>query len=143
MKTNQVFVSLLACAAVAFAANLIRSKRAAYELPAGVEFFIPGIRTTFACPDEGIFADIDNACQLFHMCRIVDGQFEQHTFACGNKTLFNQFSMTCDFEENVNCGSSQELFYLARLIGQDKEFLHTSADVDRAYQLGFGNRLRK
>lgn len=53
----------------------IQNKREAYELPDGLDY-IPSIRTTFQCPGAGYYADMDNNCQLFHVCI-------QHTFPTG------------------------------------------------------------
>ena len=33
-----------------------------------MEFYVGEIRTTFACPGNGYYADTDNNCQLFHVC---------------------------------------------------------------------------
>jgi hypothetical protein len=43
-------------------------KREAYQLPDGVQAYIPQIKPTFQCKDAGYFADVENACKLFHVC---------------------------------------------------------------------------
>ncbi|KAH7981289.1 hypothetical protein HPB49_022901 [Dermacentor silvarum] len=129
-----------ALAAVAVA--LPRSKRAAYELPDGVEFLVGSVKTSFTCPAKnGYYADVDNACQIFHVCNVVpkdDGSTEvqQYSFLCGNQTVFNQFSLTCSLPEDaVPCGSSADFFYLNDRIGQEKVNLHDDADLQRAVQV--------
>ena len=42
---------------------------AAYALPDGSEFLLSGpLSTNFRCENAGYFADIDNNCQIFHVC---------------------------------------------------------------------------
>ncbi|XP_064487304.1 uncharacterized protein LOC135399412 [Ornithodoros turicata] len=124
-----------------------RSKRAAYELPDGVEFIVGSVKTSFQCPARnGYFADVDNNCQLFHVCNVVthpDGNTEvqQYSFFCGNQTVFNQLTLTCAFpEEAVPCGNAPDFFYVNDNIGiPDAPFL-TDADVQKGVQLypGYG-----
>ncbi|XP_070385689.1 U-scoloptoxin(01)-Cw1a-like isoform X1 [Dermacentor albipictus] len=135
-------LSFTAFALVAVAVALPRSKRAAYELPDGVEFLVGSVKTSFTCPAKnGYYADVDNACQIFHVCNVVpkdDGSTEvqQYSFLCGNQTVFNQFSLTCSLPEDaVPCGSSADFFYLNDRIGQEKVNLHDDADLQRAVQV--------
>ncbi|XP_050049801.2 uncharacterized protein [Dermacentor andersoni] len=139
-KMKYVIVAAIALFAVAVA--LPRSKRAAYELPDGVEFIVGSVKTSFTCPAKnGYFADVDNNCQIFHVCNVVpkdDGSTEvqQYSFFCGNQTVFNQFSLTCAFPEDaVPCRSSPDFFYLNDKIGQEKVFFHDDSDVARAIPL--------
>jgi hypothetical protein len=132
-------------------------------LPDGVDSYIGSIKTNFVCTSGGYFADVDNNCQLFHVCvpqefpdgKTVSDFFElgpqlqtnsmnetfglqeiaQYTFACGNQTVFNQFSLTCAHEsEAIPCASSSEFFYLNERIGQEKQPIHTDEDVARYNQ---------
>ncbi|XP_064487296.1 U-scoloptoxin(01)-Er1a-like [Ornithodoros turicata] len=138
MKT--VIVAVVALAAVA--TSLPRAKRAAYELPDGVEFLVGPVKTSFQCPARvGYFADVDNNCQIFHVCNPVpkdDGSVEvqQYSFLCGNQTVFSQFSLTCTLPEDaVPCRSSPDFFYLNDKIGQEKVDFHDESDVQRAVPL--------
>lgn len=45
-----------------------QKKREAYELSDGVEFYVGPIRRSFRCPGDGYYADMDNDCQIFHIC---------------------------------------------------------------------------
>jgi hypothetical protein len=45
-----------------------QNKREAYVLPDGIEYYVGSIRTSFQCSSAGYFADIENNCQLFHVC---------------------------------------------------------------------------
>lgn len=65
----------------------------------------------------------------------------QYTFACGNKTQFNQFSLTCAHEsESLPCESSKEFFYLNDRIGKEKALLHTDEDIVKLSNV-FGTKL--
>ncbi|KAL1474869.1 hypothetical protein MTO96_020441 [Rhipicephalus appendiculatus] len=94
---------------------LSETRRAAYELPDGVEFVVGGVQTTFQCERSGYFADVSNNCQLFHICNEIykeDGSVElqQYSFFCGNQTVFNQLSLTCAHpEESVPCQNAPRL----------------------------------
>ena len=63
---------------------------------------------------------------------------EQYTFACGNQTVFNQFSLTCSHEdEAVPCNQSPDFYYLNELLYAGPEaVLHTDQDVERAALYG-------
>lgn len=132
-----VFVSAIA---VVLSSSLIRNKREAYVLPDGLEY-IPQVNPSFTCSAPGYFADVDNDCQLFHVCinqEFPDGKQElaQYTFACGNQTVFNQFSMTCAHpSESIPCASSSEFFFLNERLGNEKALLHEDADVEKAAAL--------
>ncbi|KAH6948424.1 hypothetical protein HPB50_024365 [Hyalomma asiaticum] len=136
----KAFIVLAAVAVAAIA--LPRSKRAAYELPDGAEFLVGGFRTSFTCPAKnGYFADVDNNCQIFHVCNVVthaDGNTEvqQYSFLCGNQTVFNQMSLTCAFaEEAVPCQNAPDFFYVNDNIGVETAPFLTDNDVQRAAQL--------
>ncbi|KAG0433155.1 hypothetical protein HPB47_020185 [Ixodes persulcatus] len=119
-----------------------QAKREAYVLPDGAEFIVGGFRTSFTCPAKnGYFADVDNNCQIFHVCNVVnypDGKTEvqQYSFFCGNQTVFSQLSLTCTFpEEAVPCNNAPDFFYVNDNIGIEKAPFLTDNDVQRASQL--------
>ncbi|XP_050041044.2 uncharacterized protein [Dermacentor andersoni] len=116
-----------------------RSKRQAYELPAGSELLLYApLSTNFRCPGEGYYADVQNNCQVYHVCHQVtrpDGSADtQHySFMCGNQTVFDQLSLTCAFpEEAVPCASAQDFFYVNNYIGVENAPFLTDDDVRRA-----------
>ncbi|CAN7938597.1 unnamed protein product [Ixodes hexagonus] len=121
---------------------VFQSKRAAYELPDGADLIVGSIKTSFNCPAKnGYFADVDNNCQVFHVCNVVthpDGNTEvqQYSFFCGNQTVFNQLSLTCAFpEEAVPCNNAPDFFYVNDNIGVENAPFLTDADVQKAAQL--------
>ncbi|XP_064467586.1 uncharacterized protein LOC135378461 [Ornithodoros turicata] len=145
LRHRPVFRDFFLSTAAALAAAVValpRAKRAAYELPDGVEFLVGSVKTSFQCPARnGYFADVDNNCQIFHVCNTIpkeDGSVEvqQYSFLCGNQTVFNQFSLTCSLpEDSVPCRSSQDFFYLNERIGQEKVAIHDVGDIQRAVPL--------
>ncbi|XP_064467599.1 uncharacterized protein LOC135378472 [Ornithodoros turicata] len=145
LRQRPVFRDFFLSTAAALAAAVValpRAKRAAYELPDGVEFLVGSVKTSFQCPVRNrYFADVDNNCQIFHVCSTIpkeDGSVEvqQYSFLCGNQTVFNQFSLTCSLpEDSVPCRSSQDFFYLNERIGQEKVAIHDVGDIQRAVPL--------
>ncbi|GIX87195.1 chitin-binding type-2 domain-containing protein [Caerostris darwini] len=91
-----------------------RAKRAAYDLPDGVNLLIQNLRSTFSCQGDGYYADVDNNCQVFHVCHgHEEGSPRQWSFACGNQTVFNQLTFTCSYpEEAIPCDKAPDFFYL-------------------------------
>jgi hypothetical protein len=63
--------ALLAFAVATAAFAVVTYARMAYELPAGSDLLLGfQVRTTFSCDNRvyGYYADVDNNCQLFHVC---------------------------------------------------------------------------
>ncbi|KAG1663039.1 hypothetical protein GQR58_020609 [Nymphon striatum] len=69
-------------------------------------------RTSFSCRDQsfnGIFADPETQCQVFHMCQ---PQGFVNSFLCPNGTIFNQQVFVCDWWYNVDCATSNSYYNL-------------------------------
>ncbi|XP_049268037.1 uncharacterized protein LOC119387484 [Rhipicephalus sanguineus] len=49
-------------------AGSTRIRRGSYSLPDGSEFIVGLLKTSFRCRANGYFADVDNDCQVFHVC---------------------------------------------------------------------------
>ena len=51
------------------------------------------IDSSYVCSDEGIYADINNNCEIFHICHITEradgsgADLRQYSFMCGNQTV--------------------------------------------------------
>lgn len=72
---------------------------------------------------------------MFRHVEQIAQNIAQYTFACGNQTVFNQFSMTCAHEsEAIPCASSGDFTYLNERIGQENQPIHTEDDVARYNQ---------
>ncbi|XP_064487271.1 uncharacterized protein LOC135399327 isoform X2 [Ornithodoros turicata] len=128
-------------ATVAVATSSTRRKREAYALPDGAELLIGSVRTSFQCQSNGYYADVDNNCQIFHVCNVVthaDGstEMQQYSFMCGNQTIFNQLTFTCSFEdEAVPCQNAADFFYLNGNLGDEKSLFLNDNDIERAVPL--------
>lgn len=145
---------MLACLiAIVYAGSLVRNKRQSgnFLLPDGAEFILSkSIDNSFVCSDEGIYADTNNNCQIFHVCHITGKLFKQtnkknyfqhhfkyfnqftenpdgsadlrqYSFLCGNQTIFNQFSLTCATpEESVPCEYAPEFYDLNKRVQEGR-----------------------
>ncbi|XP_065166683.1 uncharacterized protein [Atheta coriaria] len=60
-------------------------------------------QTKFTCDGKinGYYADVDAACQAYHLCE----PNHRASFLCTNGTLFNEQFQVCDQFYNVRCGS--------------------------------------
>lgn len=91
-----------------------------YQLPAdaGLILLAP-VKPSFSCEGlpYGYYADVPNNCQIFHICLpIQDDQgavieTAQWSFVCGNTTIFDQSTLTCNFPENAfPCNEAPNLY---------------------------------
>jgi hypothetical protein len=57
--------------------------RMAYELPAGSDLILnSAVKTTFSCDNRiyGYYADVDNDCQLFHVCYPINDEANKASY---------------------------------------------------------------
>ncbi|XP_063221388.1 U-scoloptoxin(01)-Cw1a-like [Bacillus rossius redtenbacheri] len=95
-------------------------------LPSNATAIRADIADTFSCEQKvyGYYADVDNACQLFHVClpvRLADGveRTFKWSFICPEETVFNQESFTCSRpEDSVACEESPQYYDLNLNFGQ-------------------------
>lgn len=63
--------------------------------------------TSFTCgdkPQDGLYADVETQCQVFHLCRTVSGvRTLEFSFVCPPGTVFNQPEGNCDTKNEVDC----------------------------------------
>lgn len=119
MNRYLYFAGLALIAAVSVAALPGRSKRqddesldypeqdeseAALGLPSDSRSIRDNIVDVFSCDGRpyGYYADVDNECQIFHICYPVtfpDGAEEMYhwSFICPNQTIFDQSTLVCSF----------------------------------------------
>jgi len=91
-----------------------------YQFPADAELYLEApLDTSFTCEglDYEFYADINNNCQVFHVCQPVEndlGQIEsynQWSFICGNTTVFDQATLTCNYAKDaMPCQQSPQLY---------------------------------
>ncbi|KAL3170034.1 hypothetical protein MRX96_015106 [Rhipicephalus microplus] len=137
------FVLIIALLSVASAHPGVRRRREAYLLPDGAELLLGSVKTTFKCPGDGYYADMDNDCKVFHICHDVLGsggapghEMQHFSFLCGNQTMFNQFSLTCAYEEDsVPCQNAKDFYYLNANIGDPTAEFLSDNDIQRAVPL--------
>ncbi|XP_054158803.1 U-scoloptoxin(01)-Cw1a-like [Oppia nitens] len=119
-----------------------RSKREAWLLPDGAELLLTSqLNTGFQCSEDGYYADVDNNCQVFHVCHQQtdpEGRaiMNHWTFLCGNQTIFNQLTQTCAFEEeSVPCSMAPQFFNLNQRLGDPKVQFLDDNDIASGYAL--------
>lgn len=94
----------------------------AYLLPMDAELILSApIAETFSCDGRpyGYYADVDNNCELYHVCLPLEDDLgnvvetAQWTFVCGNTTVFDQATLTCNYvEDSIPCAESESFFGL-------------------------------
>lgn len=65
--------------------------------------------TSFTCekkPFEGFFVDKETGCAYYHQC--LNGR--KSTYRCMRGTLFDQRTLSCNFEEKVKCSDSDQYY---------------------------------
>ena len=73
------------------------------------------MKETFSCKDReyGYYADIENNCEIFHVCMPLEGDtnFQQWSFLCGNQTIFDQQTLTCNYvADSFPCEEAESLY---------------------------------
>ncbi|XP_050686362.1 U-scoloptoxin(01)-Cw1a-like [Eriocheir sinensis] len=95
--------------------------RMAYVFSSGYEDIIGAPSETFSCEGRGYgyYADMDNACKVFHVCLPIandEGEaaaMHHFSFFCGNGTVFSQESLTCASETDAfPCQDSASIYDL-------------------------------
>ncbi|XP_054721127.1 uncharacterized protein LOC129230731 [Uloborus diversus] len=125
-----------------------RAKREAYDLPDGADILVGPIKTSFTCFNDGYYADVDNNCQIFHVCHSTareDGTAEtqQWSFLCGNQTLFNQLTLTCaDPDDAIPCPEAPSFYFVNDRInaGDPTLYFLNEEDIERAEPLLYRSR---
>ncbi|KAF7265381.1 U-scoloptoxin(01)-Cw1a-like [Rhynchophorus ferrugineus] len=94
-------------------------------LPSNATSIRSEITDSFSCEgrEYGYYADVENDCQLFHVClpmRYQDGrsQIFRWSFICPEETVFNQEIFTCTrSDESIDCAESPRFYDLNRNFG--------------------------
>ncbi|XP_064087116.1 uncharacterized protein LOC135201791 [Macrobrachium nipponense] len=113
-------MKVLICVLALFATAASRS---AYRFSDGYLDILGGEPSqTFDCAGRayGYYADVANACQVFHICLPIPNEvgdvvdMAQFSFFCGNQTVFSQESLTCAHpQEAFPCEESETLYDLS------------------------------
>ncbi|KAL1513988.1 hypothetical protein ABEB36_003319 [Hypothenemus hampei] len=94
-------------------------------LPSNATSIRNDISDSFSCEGRsyGYYADVENDCQLFHVClpmKYQDGhtQMFRWSFICPEETIFNQEIFTCTrSDESIDCEESPRFYDLNRHFG--------------------------
>eukprot|EP00095_Tigriopus_kingsejongensis_P002020 snap_masked-scaffold419_size176504-processed-gene-0.23 protein:Tk02020 transcript:snap_masked-scaffold419_size176504-processed-gene-0.23-mRNA-1 annotation:"cuticle protein" len=94
----------------------------AYNLPAdGETLLAQALSLSFSCDSReyGYYADVSNNCQIFHICLPIEDdagsiiETAQWSFICGNGTVFDQQTLSCNYElDSVLCDQAESLYNL-------------------------------
>nr|ABU41025.1 putative cuticle protein [Lepeophtheirus salmonis] len=77
------------------------------------------ISTSFSCEGQqyGYYADVDNNCQIFHICLPIEDdagfviETAHFSFICGNQTIFDQQTLTCNhLDDAFPCNEAPSLY---------------------------------
>ncbi|XP_039306166.1 uncharacterized protein LOC105194222 isoform X2 [Solenopsis invicta] len=109
------------------------SKTGGLRLPDNATLIRENIVDTFSCQDRiyGYYADMENECQLFHVCMPQTRGSIRWSFICPAETVFNQATFVCTHTENsIPCEESEKYYALNEDIGKEVEE-EEEADQDR------------
>ena len=91
-----------------------------YEFPADAESYLDApLDTSFSCEGQeyGYYADVNNNCQVFHVCWPILSdlgdvvEYAQWSFICGNATIFDQSTLTCNYpQDSFPCEEAPSLY---------------------------------
>ena len=92
----------------------------AYTFAADAETLLKTpIKTSFQCEAKayGYYADVENNCQVFHICLPIEDdagaviETAHWSFICGNGTIFDQATLTCNHEDDAfPCAEAATLY---------------------------------
>ncbi|XP_043279247.1 uncharacterized protein [Venturia canescens] len=94
------------------------------ELPNNATSIRENIVDTFSCEGRiyGYYADIENECQIFHVCMPQARGSSRWSFICPAETVFNQETFVCTRTENsIPCEESDQYYVLNEDIGKVEE----------------------
>ncbi|KAK2588993.1 hypothetical protein KPH14_001842 [Odynerus spinipes] len=94
------------------------------QLPDNATLIRENIVDTFSCKDRiyGYYADIENDCQIFHVCLPQSRNVARYSFICPAETVFNQATFVCTrTEESIPCEESEKYYNLNEEIGKEEE----------------------
>ncbi|XP_069985384.1 U-scoloptoxin(01)-Cw1a-like [Penaeus vannamei] len=109
----------------------------AYELPSNASRIVGNINTGFDCSNlgYGYYADQANGCAIFHICHPYqdpEGNFftRMFSFICGEGTIFDQSTLTCNFPEYaLPCEAAASYYNINGYFGrEDVQFRDGSVD---------------
>ncbi|KAL0133914.1 hypothetical protein PUN28_001096 [Cardiocondyla obscurior] len=100
------------------------SKTGGMLLPDNATLIREDIVDTFSCQDRiyGYYADMENECQIFHVCMPQTRGSTRWSFICPAETVFNQATFVCtQTESSIPCEESEKYYSLNEDIGKEVE----------------------
>ncbi|KAL2713603.1 U-scoloptoxin(01)-Er1a-like isoform X2 [Vespula squamosa] len=94
------------------------------QLPDNATLIRDNIVDTFSCKERiyGYYADMENDCQIFHVCLPQTRNVAKWSFICPSETVFNQATFVCTrTEESIPCEESEKYYSLNEEIGKEEE----------------------
>ncbi|XP_068983477.1 uncharacterized protein [Bombus flavifrons] len=110
-----------------------KNKTGGLELPDNATLIRDNIVDNFSCQDRiyGYYADMDNDCQVFHVCMPQARGSIRWSFICPAETVFNQATFVCTKTENsIPCEESEKFYNLNEAIGKEVE--EEESDMEHA-----------
>ncbi|CAD1478074.1 unnamed protein product [Heterotrigona itama] len=110
-----------------------KNKTGGLELPDNATLIRENIVDNFSCQDRiyGYYADMENDCQIFHVCLPQARGASRWSFICPAETVFNQATFVCTKTENsIPCEESEKFYSLNEAIGKEVE--EEESDVEQA-----------
>ncbi|CAL7941384.1 unnamed protein product [Xylocopa violacea] len=101
-----------------------KNKTGGLVLPDNATLIREDIVDSFSCQDRiyGYYADMENDCQIFHVCMPQTRGATRWSFICPSETVFNQATFVCTKTENsIPCEESEKFYNLNEAIGKEVE----------------------
>ncbi|XP_015110791.1 uncharacterized protein LOC107036998 [Diachasma alloeum] len=95
---------------------------AGLKLPNNATAIRENIVDTFSCEGRiyGYYADVDNECQIFHVCMPQNKGAIRWSFICPESTVFNQATFVCTWEDDsIPCAESDQYYGLNEEFGRE------------------------
>ncbi|XP_031848201.1 uncharacterized protein LOC116433820 [Nomia melanderi] len=108
-----------------------KNKTSGLELPDNATLIREDIVDNFSCQDRiyGYYADMENDCQIFHVCMPQARGAMRWSFICPAETVFNQATFVCTRTENsIPCEESENFYNLNEAIGKEVEEEENDSD---------------
>ncbi|KOC68634.1 hypothetical protein WH47_06426 [Habropoda laboriosa] len=101
-----------------------KNKTGGLELPDNATLIRENIVDNFSCKERiyGYYADMENDCQIFHVCMPQTRGATRWSFICPAETVFNQATFVCTKTDNsIPCEESEKFYSLNEAIGKEVE----------------------
>ncbi|XP_059083499.1 uncharacterized protein LOC131880806 [Tigriopus californicus] len=131
-KMNDLTTNFLVTLTFLATVGVFQMALAAFDLPSGANDLlnVQPVNMEFNCEGRkyGYYGDINNDCQLFHICLPIedaDGNVidtNHWTFLCSNGTIFDQQTLSCNYiSDSFPCEESESLYGTVMFGLQDDE----------------------